>query len=79
MTLIFKLIWTPIHLIRKIRVVCTILLMLSSTLVFSQKKNNNSSPNFIVILVDDQGWSGTSVKMKKGMHLQRVIIIIRQI
>ena len=66
MTLIFKLIWTPIHLIRKIRVVCTILLMLSSTLVFSQKKNNNSSPNFIVILVDDQGWSGTSVQMKKG-------------
>ena len=66
MTLIFNLFWTPIHLIRKIRVVCTILLMLSSTLVFSQKKNNNSSPNFIVILVDDQGWSGTSVQMKKG-------------
>ena len=41
-------------------------MMLSFNLVFSQKENNNSSPNFIVILVDDQGWSGTSAQMKKG-------------
>ena len=43
-----------------------ILLLLNSTLMFSQRDNNNSSPNFIVILVDDQGWSRTSVQMKKG-------------
>ena len=66
MTLIFDLFWIPMILIRKIRIVYTILMMLSFNLVFSQKENNNSSPNFIVILVDDQGWSGTSVKMKKG-------------
>tara|TARA_Y100000813_G_scaffold169608_1_gene132153 strand:- start:2853 stop:4322 length:1470 start_codon:yes stop_codon:yes gene_type:complete len=28
-----------------------------------QKKINHSSPNFILILADDQGWNGTSVKM----------------
>lgn len=66
MTLIFDLFWIPMILIRKIRIVYTILMLLSFNLVFSQKENNNSSPNFIVILVDDQGWSGTSVQMKKG-------------
>ena len=66
MTISFELFGIPIHLTRKIRAVWTILLMLGSTLVFSQKEMNNSSPNFIVILVDDQGWSGTSVQMKKG-------------
>ena len=66
MTLIFDLFWIPMILIRKISIVYTILMMLSFNLVFSQKENNNSSPNFIVILVDDQGWSGTSVQMKKG-------------
>ena len=31
---------------------------------FSKKKEKNStSPNFILILADDQGWNGTSVKM----------------
>ena len=25
--------------------------------------NTTNSPNFIVILVDDQGWNGTSVQM----------------
>jgi hypothetical protein len=65
MTTSFDLFGIPIHLTRKIRAVWTILLMLGSTLVFSQKEINNSSPNFIVILVDDQGWSGTSVQMKK--------------
>ena len=28
-----------------------------------QKLKNSSSPNFILILADDQGWNGTSVKM----------------
>ena len=28
-----------------------------------QKQTNPTSPNFILILVDDQGWNGTSVKM----------------
>ena len=27
------------------------------------KLKNSSSPNFILILADDQGWNGTSVKM----------------
>ena len=66
MTHIFDIYGTPIYLIKKIRVIWMILLLLSFTLMFSQKENNNSSPNFIVILVDDQGWSGTSVQMKKG-------------
>ena len=26
-------------------------------------KSNKTSPNFIIILVDDQGWNGTSVQM----------------
>ena len=65
MTVSFGLFEIPIHLTRKIRAFWTILLMLGSTLMFSQKEMNNSSPNFIVILVDDQGWSGTSVQMKK--------------
>ncbi|GIR12382.1 MAG: hypothetical protein CM15mP23_09570 [Cryomorphaceae bacterium] len=31
---------------------------------FSEKKGKNTtSPNFILILADDQGWNGTSVKM----------------
>ena len=29
----------------------------------NQKLTNTSSPNFILILADDQGWNGTSVKM----------------
>ena len=66
MKLIFDFYGISINLIKKIRVIWMILLLLNSTLMFSQRDNNNSSPNFIVILVDDQGWSGTSVKMKKG-------------
>ena len=66
MTISFDFFGIPIYLTRKIWAVWTILLMLGSTLVFSQKEMNSSSPTFIVILVDDQGWSGTSVQMKKG-------------
>ena len=66
MKLIFDFYGVSINLIKKIRVIWMILLLLNSTLMFTQRDNNNSSPNFIVILVDDQGWSGTSVQMKKG-------------
>ena len=66
MKLIFDFYVSPINSLKKIRVIWMILLLLNSTLMFSQRDNNNSSPNFIVILVDDQGWSGTSVQMKKG-------------
>ena len=31
-----------------------------------EKKKNPISPNFILILVDDQGWNGTSVKMMQN-------------
>ncbi len=35
----------------------------NSTELSQQKKINPSFPNFILILADDQGWNGTSVKM----------------
>ena len=33
------------------------------THISQEKKTHRSSPNFILILADDQGWNGTSVKM----------------
>ena len=30
---------------------------------FTHLQTNSSHPNFILILADDQGWNGTSVKM----------------
>ena len=41
----------------------TLLTFLFSLSIFSNKHNNKNSPNFIIILVDDQGWNGTSVQM----------------
>ena len=35
----------------------------NSTEFYKGKKNHPTSPNFILILSDDQGWNGTSVKM----------------
>ena len=35
----------------------------NSTESSKEKKINPTSPNFILVLVDDQGWNGTSVKM----------------
>ena len=42
-----------------------LLLLFSCNLINSskEKKKNITSPNFILILADDQGWNGTSVKM----------------
>ena len=37
-----------------------ILILFISSNLYSE---NNKSPNFILILADDQGWNGTSVKM----------------
>ena len=34
----------------------------NSTELSKEKKINSASPNFILILADDQGWNGTSVK-----------------
>ena len=34
-----------------------------STDLTKEKEKNPTSPNFILILTDDQGWNGTSVKM----------------
>ena len=31
-----------------------------------EKEKNTTSPNFILILADDQGWNGTSVKMMQN-------------
>ena len=33
------------------------------THISQEKKIHRSSPNFILVLADDQGWNGTSVKM----------------
>ena len=45
----------------------TVILLLffacNSTDNSKEKKTNPTSPNFILILADDQGWNGTSVKM----------------
>ena len=35
------------------------------------ESNKNNSPNFIVILVDDQGWNGTSVQMLDVLPLSK--------
>lgn len=35
----------------------------NSTDILKEKEKNPISPNFILILADDQGWNGTSVKM----------------
>ena len=35
------------------------------------ESNTNQSPNFIVILVDDQGWNGTSVQMSDAVPLSK--------
>ena len=40
-----------------------ILFSCNSTEFSNEKKINPISPNFIIILADDQGWNGTSVKM----------------
>ena len=41
----------------------TVLICLLSLLIFSNKNKKERNPNFIIILVDDQGWNGTSVQM----------------
>ena len=41
----------------------TVLICLLSLSSFSNKNKKESNPNFIIILVDDQGWNGTSVQM----------------
>ena len=41
----------------------SIMFFLFSFLSFSNEAKKKSSPNFIIILVDDQGWNGTSVQM----------------
>ena len=42
-----------------------LILLFSVTLIFScttKNKESKESPNFVLFLVDDQGWSGTSVQ-----------------
>ncbi|MDC3132611.1 sulfatase-like hydrolase/transferase [Flavobacteriaceae bacterium] len=34
-------------------------------------QDNKNAPNFIIILVDDQGWNGTSVQMMDGEVLSK--------
>ncbi len=50
-------------------VLCIGLLFCSSSTLLSQKKSN--TPNFILILVDDQGWNGTSVQMSDDDPLSK--------
>ena len=44
-------------------VLFNVLLFLFPFLNFSNEIKKTNSPNFIIILVDDQGWNGTSVQM----------------
>ena len=47
-----------------------LILLFSVTLIFScttKNKESKKSPNFVLFLVDDQGWSGTSVQMSDGV------------
>ena len=42
-------------------------------------KYKTESPNFIIFLVDDQGWNGTSVQMMNKEPYLKVITMKRQI
>tara|TARA_B100000214_G_scaffold79896_1_gene54014 strand:- start:888 stop:2357 length:1470 start_codon:yes stop_codon:yes gene_type:complete len=44
-------------------VILFLIFAFKSTDLSKEKKKNPTSPNFILILTDDQGWNGTSVKM----------------
>ena len=45
----------------------SLLLLLIFLLSCSENKDKKESPNFILFLVDDQGWSGTSVNMSDNI------------
>lgn len=47
----------------------TYLILLSTILISCANKTD--SPNFIFLLVDDQGWNGTSVQMMKSENLSK--------
>ena len=49
----------------------TILFSLNSNYYPQPSSNSNNSPNFIFILVDDQGWNGTSVQMMNTEPLSK--------
>ena len=49
----------------------TILFSLNSKYYPQPSSNSNNSPNFIFILVDDQGWNGTSVQMMNTEPLSK--------
>jgi arylsulfatase A-like enzyme len=49
----------------------TILFSLNSKYYPQPLSNSNNSPNFIFILVDDQGWNGTSVQMMNTEPLSK--------
>ena len=49
----------------------TILFSLNSKYYPQPLSNSNNSPNFIFVLVDDQGWNGTSVQMMNTEPLSK--------
>ena len=56
----------PLYFIKIVFFLVVILFLIfafKSTDLTKEKKKNPTSPNFILILTDDQGWNGTSVKM----------------
>ena len=55
-TIFIKIVFFPIGMLM-------LLFSCDSTQSSEEKKIYPSSPNFILILADDQGWNGTSVKM----------------
>ena len=57
---------SPVYFIKKVFFIVGILLFFfacNSIENVEEKETNITSPNFILILADDQGWNGTSVKM----------------
>ena len=66
MILFKKIEQSPVCFIKKIFFIVVILLFFfscNSNENVEEKETNITSPNFILILADDQGWNGTSVKM----------------
>ena len=56
----------PCNVIKKVFfpvVILSLLFACTSIDGSKEKRTNQNSPNFILILADDQGWNGTSVKM----------------
>ena len=53
--------------------------LIISLFIISCNNKSDNPPNFILILADDQGWSGTSVKMSSNNDYSKVNILKHRI